>query len=369
MTAQGKLAKVLFCAMGVLLAFGLIAGGVSSGAWAAGEDGKPKSVKWQVATGWPESMFLHEMPKKWAADVNKASGGRFVIELYPAGALVAAQEMMDAAKMGAINAYHAATNLWVGKMPPAPFFCSFPMVFSEPGMQLGWLYEGGGLELWQKMYDQAGYNIKVFPLGFTGPETLAWANKKIEKMDDWKGLKYRGAGWWAEVLRNNGVSVTTLPPGELYQALERGVVDALEFSTPNDDRNLGYFEIAKYNTGPGMHQPHTVYYLGIGKSSWDALPDDLKALVEITARATTLWSYTRDLQKSMEANDYFKSKGVTQVKVDEESQLKLQADIFALLDKKAKEQGGLFAETWDSIKAYRKRFLEFEGFMKPVTGK
>jgi TRAP-type mannitol/chloroaromatic compound transport system substrate-binding protein len=326
-------------------------------------------IKWQVATGWPESMFLHAIPKKWAEDINKASGGRLVIELYPAGALVAAQELLDAANMGIINAYHAATNLWVGKMTAAPFFCSFPMIFSEPGMQLGWLYEGGGLELWQKMYDQAGYNVKIFPLGFTGPETLAWSNVKIEKIDDWKGLKYRGAGWWAELLRNIGVSVTTLPPGELYQALERGVLDALEFSTPNDDKNLGYYEIAKYNAGPGMHQPHTVYYLGINKASWESLPDDMKALVELAARATTMWSYTHDLEKSMQANEYFQSKGVIPVKVDEASQQRLYEDINALLDKKAQEQGGLFAETWTSIKEYRERFLKFEDFMKPISGK
>lgn len=347
----------------------LVISGVSESAYAASDKSQVKTVKWQIATAWPESMFLYEMPKKWAADLNKASGGRLEVELYPTGALVAAQELLDAANMGAINGYHSATNLWVGKMPAAPFFCSFPMTFTEPAMQLGWVYEGGGLELWQKMYDQAGYNIKIIPLGFTGPETLAWSNTKIEKLDDWNGLKYRTAGWWAEALRNNGVSVTTLPPGELYQSLERGVIDALEFATPNVDKDLGFYEVTKFNTGPGMHQPNTFYYIGINKASWDSLPDDLKMLVEITARSTTLWSYTRDLEESMQANDLFSSKGVTQVKVDEATQLKLQSDIFALLDKKAQEQGGIFAETWESIKNYRSRFVKFDNFMKPVIGK
>lgn len=328
-----------------------------------------KVVKWQIAAAWPESMFLYEMPKKWAEDLNKASGGRLEVELYPAGALVAPQEVLDATNMGAINGYHGAGNLWVGKMPAAPFFCSFPMTFTEPGMQLGWVYEGGGLELWQKMYEEAGYNVKIIPLGFTGPETLAWSNTKIEKLDDWKGLKYRTAGWWAEALRNNGVSVTTLAPGELYQALERGVLDALEFATPNVDKDLGFYEVTKFNAGPGMHQPNTFYYIGINKASWESLPEDLKMLVEITAKSTTLWSYTRDLEESMEANEFFLEKGITPVKVDEATQAKLQSDIFALLDKKAAEQGGIFAETWESIKAYRQRFMEFDNFMKPSIGK
>lgn len=359
---------VFLMVLALFVCSGLLVMNVPESAYASNSKAQVKTIKWQIATAWPESMFLYEMPKKWAADLNKASGGRLEIELYPTGALVAAQELLDATNMGAVNGYHAATNLWVGKMPAAPFFCSFPMTFTEPAMQLGWIYEGGGLELWQKMYDQAGYNIKIIPLGFTGPETLAWSNRKIEKLDDWQGLKYRTAGWWAEVLRNNGVSVTTLPPGELYQSLERGVLDALEFATPNVDKDLGFYEVTKFNTGPGMHQPNTFYYIGINKSNWDSLPDDLKMLVEVTARSTTLWSYTRDLEKSMQANDLFESKGVTQVHVDEEAQLKLQTDIFALLDKKAAEQGGIFAETWESIKDYRSRFVKFDKFMKPVLG-
>jgi TRAP-type mannitol/chloroaromatic compound transport system substrate-binding protein len=327
---------------------------------------KAKKVKWQLATAWPESMFLQEIPQKWAEDVKKASGGRLEIEVNAAGELMGGGEVMDAANMKTIDAYHAATNMWLGKMPAAPFFTSIPMLMDE-SLRLGWVYEGGGLELWQKMYDEADLNIQVVPLGFTGPETLAWSNKEMSNLDDWQGVKYRTAGWWGEILKNSGVSVTSTPAGEVYSGLERGVIDAAEFATPNIDQDLGFDEVAEYYTGPGMHQPTTMYYLGINKDSWNELPEDLKEIVLTTAKATTLWSYTRDQHESMEANDYFIEKGAKPVKVDEETQQKLQQETIKYLDRQSEEIGGTYKETWDSIKEYRKRYSEFRDLMMPET--
>lgn len=325
-----------------------------------------KKVSWQLATAWPESMFLQEIPKKWAEEVKKASGGRLEIEVHAAGELMGGGEVMDAANMKTIDAYHAATNMWLGKMPAAPFFTTIPMLMDE-SLRLGWIYEGGGLELWQKMYDEENLNIKVIPLGFTGPETLAWSNKKMSSLDDWHGVKYRTAGWWGEILKNSGVSVTSTPAGEVYSGLERGVIDAAEFATPNIDRDLGFDEVAKFYTGPGMHQPTTMYYLGVNKDSWNELPEDLQEIVLTTAKATTLWSYTRDQDESMEANEYFLEKGITPVSVDKETQEKLQEETIKYLDSKSEELGGIFKETWESIKEYRDRYTKFRDLMMPET--
>ncbi|MGY3718074.1 TRAP transporter substrate-binding protein DctP [Sutcliffiella cohnii] len=325
-----------------------------------------EKVKWQLATAWPHSMFLQEIPKKWAEDVKKASGGRLEIEIYAAGELMGGGEVLDAANMNTIDAYHAATNMWIGKMPAAPFFTTIPMLMEE-GLRLGWIYEGGGLELWQKMYDEEGLNIQVVPLGFTGPETLAWSNKEMASLEDWEGVKYRTAGWWAEILRERGVSVTSTPAGEVYTGLERGVIDAAEFATPNIDRDLGFDEVSKFYTGPGMHQPTTMYYLGINKDSWNKLPDDLKEIVMLTAQSTTLWSYTKDQHLSMEANSYFIEKGITSVSVDMESQKQLQEDTIKYLDSKSEELGGIFKESWDSIKVYREDYMKFRDLMMPKT--
>lgn len=321
----------------------------------------------EVSTSWPEGMFLHEIPLHWAEEVEKASGGRLEVEVHPEGAVVGGAEVLDAAHMGSIDAYHSATNLWIGKMPAAPFFCSYPMTF-EPTMHLGWTYEGGGLELWQQMYDEEGYDVKVIPMGFTGPELLAWSNERIETLDDWVGLKYRTAAWFAEILREMDVSVTTLPPGELYQALDRGVLDALQFATANIDRDLGFYELAEYMTGPGANQPTVMYYMGINKDVWNSLPEDLQYLIEATAKSTTMWSYTYDLEQSMQAREFYLEEGVEPIKADEEVQLEIQELTWEFLDREAEEYGGIYAETWDSIQEYRKRYIEFDEFYRPIRG-
>src|SRR5699024_10198457 len=193
----------------------------------------------------------------------------------PAGALVGGGEVMDATEAGSIDGYHAATNMWMGRMDAAPLFTTIPMIM-DPSMRLSWTYEGGGLELWQEMYDEEGLNIKVIPLGMTGPEVLAWSNTEMKSLEDWNGIIYRSAGIWAEILKNRGVSVTTTPAGEIYQSMERGLVDAINFSTPYTDRTLGFYEVADYFTGPSIHQPTTMYYLGIDKDKWNELPEDIQ---------------------------------------------------------------------------------------------
>ncbi len=338
------------------------AGGDGKG---AGGGASQKVYTWKIATTWPDSIMIHKMPVEFAKILNTASGGRMKVEVYPAGAIVGAPEVLDAANTKTIDGYHTFSGYWIGKMPAAPFFSSVPMTM-EPFMHLTWVYEGGGLQLWQKMYDQAGYNIKVIPLGISHPEVLAWAKKPVSKLDDWKGLKYRTVGWWGEILRNNGVSVTSLPAAELYPALERGILDATEFSTPVNDKVLGFHEVAKYMTGPGMHQPSVLFYMGINKDQWNQLPDDLKALVESTARSVTMWAWCRDFKDSVAATKEFKSKGVQQLTVDPEMQKKLKNDTYKLLDDRAKERGGIFAEIWTSMKDFRKDYIEYEKFIMPI---
>lgn len=358
-----KAKMILFTIISMLLLSGCIPSStdVNSNSEVSGE-----TVTWQLATAWPEAMFLQEIPQKFADDVNKASGGRLEIEVHAAGSLMGGGEVLDAGDAGTVEAYHAATNMWIGKMPGAPFFTTIPMLMDE-SLRMGWIYEGGGLELWQKMYDEAGLNIQVVPLGFTGPEVLAWSNKEMETLEDWDGVKYRTAGWWAEILRERGVSVTSTPAGEVYSGLERGIIDAAEFATPNIDRDLGFDEVTQFYTGPGMHQPSTMYYLGINKDAWNELPEDLKEIVNVAAKSTTLWSYTRDQHLSMEANEYFLEKGVTSVKVDSETEKQLQEDAIAYLEEMAGQEGGIFEETWNSVKEYRERYIGFKDLMKPDT--
>lgn len=359
--------KVLKLAMTVALGFALLAGCSSTTSNSSSDGVSQEKVKWQLATSWPDSIMIQDMPVQWAKMIKEISNGRFEIDVHPAGSLVGAAEVLDATTSGTVDAYHTFSGYWIGKMSGAPFFSSVPMTM-EPFMYMTWIYEGGGLELWQRMYDEAGYNVKIIPLGIQHPETLAWSNKPLKTLDDWSGLKYRGVGWWAEILRDNNVNVTSVPGGEIYPSLERGVIDAAEFSSPFNDKGLGFYEVTDYLAGPGMHQPSTLFYIGINKDAWNALPADLQVLAETAARATTLWSWTHDFDQSMKAVDYFEEKGIKQVRVDESVQLKLQKDTWELLDKRSADEGGVFADIWASMKDYRAKFIDYEDLMVPVRG-
>ncbi len=362
--------KWLTLALVMVLAVAALAGGCASTTSSKPGDGKsaatPQKVyTLKIATTWPDSILIHKMPVEWARIVNETSGGRLKVEVHPAGAIVGAPEVLDATKAGTIDGYHDWPGYWIGKMPASPFFASVPM-YMEPFMHLAWMYEGGGLKLMQKMYDQAGYNVKLLPLGMTHPEQLAVSNKPMEKFDDFKGLKYRTVGWWGEILRSVGVAVTSVPGAEVYPGLERGIIDAAEFSTPSVNKVLAFQEVTKYVSGPGMHQPASMFSIGINKKKWDELPPDLQLLLESTARSVTLWSWTKDLQESIEALDSFDKKGIKRVKADPAVQKKLYEETIKLLDEKAKKEGGIFAETWTSMKSYRQKFIEYEDFMIPT---
>lgn len=323
-----------------------------------------KVIKWTLATSWPSGLLLQKIPEQFAEEVKIASGGRLIIDVQPGGAIVGPLEVLDATNTRTIDAYHSTPTYWMGKAPAASLFTSVPMGF-EPFMYLSWLYERGGWELWQKTYDEAGFNIKVIPLGITHPEMLAHSHKPLQKPEDFKGLKHRCAADFAQIFKKMGVSVVTVPGSEVYPSLERNVIDSAEFSTPAVNKQLGFEQITEYFSGPGMHQPACLFELSINKDAWNELPDDLKQVVLICAKSVTLSSWTKDFVASMEALDYFKSKGNTPVRVSDEVQRQFRDAAWAYLDQQAtKDQ--MYNEVWSSMKDYWTEFIEYEDFMVPI---
>ena len=324
-----------------------------------------ETIKWTMGTSWPSGMIVYETAEHFAKKVKEMSQGRLDISVKPAGAVVGPLDVLDAASKGSIDAAHSCANYWPGKNISSQFFGSVPMLF-EPLMQLVWVYEGGGLELWNKMYtEKMKLNVITLPLGMTHGEILAWSNKPLKGIDDFKGLKYRTLGWWGEILKANGTSVTMLPGGEVFSALERGVIDAAEFNTPYADYQLGFFEIAKYYVGPAMHQPSTMLELIINKDKWNALPNDLKVIVEEAAKSTTIWAWTYEINKSMKALEEYENKGNIRIIVDEKSQREFREVAWKHLDKIA-ETDEFFKEVWDSARTFYLRFVDYEDFMIPV---
>lgn len=313
---------------------------------------------------WQSGFYLYDLLVEYAEEIEVLSGGRLIMDVHPGGSLVPAMEVLDAANERTIDAAHGSEVLWHGKFPAAPFFGSFPLMF-DPFMFLTWMYERDGLELLQESYADIGVNVKVLPMTTIDSEILAWSHEPLREVGDWQGLSYRTIGWWGDILRDYGVAVTSLAPGEIFPALERRVVDAIEYSTPINDYHAALYELAPYFTGPGIHQPFTSMKIYINEDAWNELPPDLQLLLEVTARQWAYTTWSREVNDSIWALDYFiEEAGRTPTYMEVAVQEDLRASFFEFVDEMAAEEGEQFNKVWDSVRDFYNDYRRYDHFIR-----
>lgn len=225
-----------------------------------------------------------------AEQLDLMSDGSLRMKVYEPGKLVAPFEILDAVSTGKINSGYTTAGYWAGKIPAAPLFSAVPFG-PEAGEYMAWLYYGNGMTLYQEMYDQAGFNVKVLPCAIIAPETSGWFAKEINTPEDLKGLKMRFFGLGGKVMQKLGVATSLLPGGEIFPALEKGAIDATEFSMPAIDSRLGFYKLVKFNYFPGWHQQATVFELLINKDVWSEASDQHKAIIENACKASMADSF------------------------------------------------------------------------------
>jgi TRAP-type mannitol/chloroaromatic compound transport system substrate-binding protein len=189
---------------------------------------------------------------------------------------------------------HSASYYWKGKDINTLFFTTMPFGMIAPE-QYAWFYYGGGMELMDELYSQ--HNLMSFPGGNTSNQMGGWFQKEIKSLDDLKGLKMRIPGFAGEVLSKLGVVVTNIPAGELYTALDRGTIDALEWVGPSLDLNMGFHKIAPFYY-TGWHEPATELQFMVNKKKFDALPKHLQAIVETAMKFAAYDMYARSYNDS-----------------------------------------------------------------------
>jgi TRAP-type mannitol/chloroaromatic compound transport system substrate-binding protein len=243
----------------------------SGSAWA-----KPEH-KWKMVTTWPKNFpGLGTGANKLAELIGTLSGGRIEVKVFGAGELVPAFEVFDAVSSGTAEMGHGGAYYWKGKSEAAQFFSSVPFGLTAQEMN-GWLYHGGGLDLWTELY--AGFGLVPAPAGNTGVQMGGWFKKEINSVADLAGLKMRIPGLGGEVLRRAGGTPVNLPGGELFTALQSGTIDATEWVGPYNDLAFGLYKAAKYYYYPGWQEPGTTLEAMINKKVFDGLPKDLQAIV------------------------------------------------------------------------------------------
>ncbi|MGB0732283.1 MAG: TRAP transporter substrate-binding protein [Pontibacterium sp.] len=296
----------------------VIAGSLSTAALA--ED----KVRWKV-----QAVFGTHLPALGdpivdiSEQIKRVSNGKIQFKVYEPGKLVPPFGITEAIKNKQLHAGYAWLGYDQGKIPAAALLAAVPFGM-EPWEYATWWYEGEGKGLAEALY--AKHNVHPILCSVIGPETAGWFTKEINKIEDFDGLKIRFAGLGGKVLQKAGASVTVLPGGEIFPALEKGAIDATEFSMPAIDKLLGFDKVAKINYFPGWHQTFTASHLVVNKESWDALSDSTRAMIDTTCTAGTFRALTRGEALQGQVIASFPEKGVEAKTVNRE----LLSDLKAL---------------------------------------
>jgi TRAP-type mannitol/chloroaromatic compound transport system substrate-binding protein len=276
-------------------------------------------------------------------------------EHFDPGELVPTLEALDAVANGSVDAAYTTSGYWQGKLPAASLFAAVPFG-PEVGEMLAWMLYDDGAELFQRMYDEGGYNVVVMPCGVTAPETSGWFKEEITSVEDLEGLNMRFFGLGAEVMQRMGVSTSLLAGGDIFPALERGAIDATEFSMPVVDARLGFYNIAKFNYFPGWHQPATIYELLINRDRWEDLDERSQEQVRIACLANLTTNFAEGEAINYAAmHDNTENQGVTIKQWPPEMLEAFEAAWLEVADELAAEDE-YFAEVWADLQEFRENY-------------
>ena len=337
---------------GLALAAGVSACGEQAAGPADGAERFGESFSWNLVTSWPPGLpGLGTGVENLARRIDRASAGRLKIKVYAGGELVPALEVFDAVSRGTAQMGHDASYYHRGKLPAAQYFTAVPFGLNANEMN-AWLYYGGGLDLWQELYEP--FNVVPFPAGQTGVQMAGWFNKEINSVADLRGLKMRMPGIGGEVMQRAGAAQITVPASEVFTALQTGALDAAEWVGPYNDVSLGLHKVARYYYYPGWQEPGPMIECLVNKRAWESLPEDLKEIV-----ATTCQAINMDMQAEF---SYGNAMALAQLANDPRVQIrKLPDDVLALLKKLSLD----IVEELSARDPWAKRIQEsFYGFLE-----
>ena len=341
-----KLKSILSVGMALGLAGGIVLG--------TSADADAKKVRWKM-----QSTFGSKLPHlgtsgvRFTQNVKEMTDGQLNIKFFEPGALVPSLECFDAVSKGALESCWTTPGYHTAKYPALSFFTTVPFG-PQIGEFLGWKWFGGGNDLKQEIYDK--HNLIAFDSFAIGPETSGWFKTEITSLEQIKGLKMRFFGLGAKVMQKMGAATQLLAGADIYPALERGVIDATEFSMPTIDTKLGFHQIAKYNYFPGWHQQVSVSELLMNKDAWNKLSKAHKAIIKVGLGDSVMHTYAETEAKNFDAMGVMQSKhGVIVKRWPDETLAKFEKAWFEVVaEESAKDP--LFKKVADHFYAFRAKY-------------
>ncbi len=311
---------------------------------------------------WGAKDIFNEMAEEYVKRVNEMAGGRLKIDYLVGGSVVKPFEVMDAVHKGVLDAGHSVPVYWYGKSKVASLFGSGPINGCNADQTLGWIYRGGGLELYAELLKKLQLDVVGFFAMPMPTQPLGWFKKPIKDAGQLKGLKYRTVGLAADLMQEMGVKVTQLPGGEIVPAMERGVIEAFEFNNPTSDMRFGAQDVAKNYMMGSYHQAMEFFEIIFNKKKYDGLPADLKAILRYAAEAansSNMWTgmdnYSRDLQE-------LKTRHKVNVLRTPAAIFDAQIKAWDTINKKLSDEDPMFKKVVESQRVWAKRVAYYHFF-------
>ncbi|WP_135468738.1 TRAP transporter substrate-binding protein [Crenalkalicoccus roseus] len=284
------------------------AGAVGAAALARPNVSRAQTTVMRFQSTWPQRDITQEFARDYVERVNALAAGRLRLELLPAGAVVGAFQLLDAISSGALDGGHGVCAYWFGKNKAFSLFGTAPPWFGDANQLLGWFYYGGGEALYRElMHDILRINAVGFLSGPIPTQPLGWFRQPIERVEQFRGLKYRTVGLAADLFAELGSAVVSVPGAEILPALERGVIDAAEWSNPTSDRILGFPDVARNYMLQSYHQRTECFECLFNRQRFEALPRELQLVLRHAAEAASAdmsWKqqdrFSRDLQEMVQ---------------------------------------------------------------------
>ena len=322
----------------------------------------PVTLKMQAA--WGGGIFL-ENAKSYVDRVNAMAGKDLQIELLPVNSVVKTSQMQDAVHRGVLDAAHYVPAYWYSKSPVASLFGTGPCFGWSSQEVLGWIYYGGGQELFDEMMAKLELNLVSF---FNSPmpaQPLGWFKEHITSAKQMDGLKYRTVGLAADVLLEMGMSVVQLPGGEIQPAMKSGLIDAAEFNNPTSDRDFGMQDVSKHYHLASFHQSQEFFEVTFNKDKYNSLPDELKAILKFASEAENSNFYWHNTRRY--ATDLVKLETEQGVNVyrTPDSVMAEQLKAWDIVVERMSAADPFFAKVIDSQKAYAKEVMNYLNLNQP----
>lgn len=319
-----------------------------------------QTITMRFQSTWPTKDIFHEYALDFAKIVNDMTGGRLKIDVLPSGAVVKAFDLIDAVHKGTLDGGHGVAAYWYGKNTAYSLFGTGPSFGMDAQMLLGWFHFGGGRELYNELQHQVmKFDLQGFVYGPMATQPLGWFKKPLKGVGDFKGMKFRTVGLSIDNYKELGASVVALPGSDIIPSLDRGVIDAAEFNNASSDRLLGFPDVSKICYLQSYHQPLECFEILFNKKKYDALPADLKAIIDYAVDAASsqlLWkSQHRYSQDYIELKEKDKVTFYKTTKEILEAQLKGWDNIIAAKSK----ENPFFGKVIESQKKWATRVVKW----------